>query len=97
MVLYALSIKCFVKIVTILRTVIYYQNIWKIGLKFDFRPKQDISLLRSVQTDSLVHPAVYSLSTGVSLGVKGRGVKLNLVPRSRIIELYFHNRIWRGA
>jgi hypothetical protein len=45
---------------------------------FDSRYKQKCSLLHSVQTDSRVHPASYTMATGTSVsGVKRKGSKAN--------------------
>jgi hypothetical protein len=69
-----------------------------IGVRFLSRSR-DMSLLHSFQTGSEAYPASYTMGTGDSFpGVKAPGgmkltSHLNLVPRSRTVELCLHSPI----
>jgi hypothetical protein len=58
---------------------------------------RDFSLHYSVQTGSGAHPASYTMGTGGSFPRSGMDVKLthllNRMPRSEMVELYFHSPI----
>jgi hypothetical protein len=60
--------------------------------RLDSRQKQEISYLQRL--DRLLHPASYIIDTGaISMGIKwpeSEANHLHLVPRSGIVELYFH-------
>jgi hypothetical protein len=75
---------------------------WTAGLRFPLRVS-DFSLIRRFQTGSEAHLASSPMGIGaISPGLRGRSVNLtiplHLVPRTRIVELYFHSPIHlRGA
>jgi hypothetical protein len=64
---------------------------------YDSQQGKEFSLLHSIQPGSSAHPASYPVGSGDSflLGYSGRGMKLtahlHLVPRSRMVKLYFHS------
>jgi hypothetical protein len=73
--------------------------IYRIAIYFDSgfdSGNGNFSLLNTVQTGSVVHPASYPMGTGSFFlrGLSDQGVKLttrlHLVPRSRMVVLYFN-------
>jgi hypothetical protein len=73
-------------------------NNWTVGVRFLTKPR-DFFLFHSVQIGSGAHPVSNPIEIGVSFsrGQRSRGVNLtthlHIVPRIKMVELYFHSFI----